>query len=293
MTDLPAEIEQWRAAGRFVTEGETEIWYRVEGNGPWLVCFHGFPTSSWDWHLLLPLLTVGRRVLVFDFPGYGLSEKRPGRDFSLLKQLDVALALISRLGIETFDLLAHDMGNSVACELLYRREQGALQMELRSLVLLNGGIYMDLHRPLLTQRLLRTPMLGPVTAQLSSYRVFRRQYPHVYADPSQFDEAHYRAQWALLQHRGGRRTLAGIACYMRERKQFGARWTGPVERYEGPLSIIWGQQDPIAVEEIARRLAMRNAGLNLTVLPGVGHYPQLEAPQEVSAQIIRHLDATG
>ena len=293
MTTLPAELETWRASGTVKSVDGVSLWCRAVGQGPWLVCFHGFPTSSWDWHRLLPLLTEKRRVLVFDFPGYGLSQKPSGRDFSLLRQLDAALALMRELDIDSFDLLAHDMGNSVACELLHRRETGADLPGLRSLVMLNGGIYMDLHRPLLTQRLLRTPLLGPLTARLSTYGVFRMQYPRVYADPGQFDEAHYRAQWALMQCGGGNRSLASVAGYMRERVKYGERWTGPLERFERPFTLIWGQQDPIAVEGIARRLCQRNAQARLELLAEIGHYPQLEAPNRVSAEIIRHLDALG
>lgn len=289
MNQLTPELETWRASGTNANLNGVDLWYRVKGQGPWLVCFHGFPTSSWDWHLLLPHLTSERKILMFDFPGYGLSQKKPGHDFSLLKQLDTALALMQKLGIDSFDLLSHDMGNSVACELLYRRETGHALPLLNSLVLLNGGVYMDLHHPLLTQRLLRTPLLGPITARLSSYRVFRNQYPRVYADPDHFDESHYRAQWALMQHGGGSRTLSGVAGYMRERVKYGERWTGPLERYEGPFTVIWGKEDPIAVEAIALRLCKQNKHARLVKLTGIGHYPQLEAPRAVAAEILRHL----
>ncbi|MGI9265567.1 MAG: alpha/beta fold hydrolase [Gammaproteobacteria bacterium] len=289
MNQLPPEIESWRGTGSTITVDGVDLWYRVGGAGPWLVCFHGFPTSSWDWHLLLPHLESERSVLVFDFPGYGLSQKKPGHDFSLLKQLDAALALMKKLGIESFDLLSHDMGNSVACELLYRRECGEDLPELRSLVMLNGGVYMDLHHPLPTQRLLRTPLIGAITGRLTSYRLFRHQYPKVYANPEQFDESHYRAQWALMQHGRGRKTLAGIACYMRERVRFGERWTGPAERLSLPFTLIWGPEDPIAVEAIALRLCERNPNAKLVRLPGIGHYPQLEAPGAVAAEISKHL----
>ena len=288
MSELPREIQLWRDTGSVAAIGDVDVWHRVSGEGPWLVCFHGFPTSSWDWHTLLPLLESQRRILIFDFPGYGLSEKNPRHDFSLLKQLDAALALIKILGIESFDLLSHDMGNSVACELLYRREQGDDLPELRSVVMLNGGIYMDLHHPLPTQRLLRTPFIGPIAGRLTSYRLFRLQYPRVYADPDQFDDQHYEAQWALMQNGGGNRTLSGIACYMRERVKFGERWTGPVERLDLPFTVIWGQKDPIAVEAIALRLCERNPKAFLVKLPEFGHYPQLEAPEKVAEEIKSH-----
>lgn len=271
------------ASGRTASVDGTHVWYRVEGRGPWLVCFHGFPTSSWDWHRLLPLLTPHFRVLIFDFPGYGLSEKPVDRNYSLLTQMDAVEALLKLLGISEFDLLAHDMGASVACELLYRLEESKTALQLRSLTLLNAGIYMDMHQPLPTQRLLRTPLLGELFARLSSYRVFRFQYPKVYADPGSFDEEHYRQQWALILNNNGRQTLAKIACYMKERLRYSERWLGPLQRANLPLKLIWGRLDPIAVYAIAKQLQARNPLITLHTLDDIGHYPQLEAADQVAA----------
>jgi pimeloyl-ACP methyl ester carboxylesterase len=289
MNELPASLQAWMNSGEYFETEDVKLFFKVQGSEhsslPWLVCFHGFPTSSWDWHLMLPELSSERRVLVFDFPGYGLSAKPSKRDYSLLRQLDAAEALMQHLNIKEFDLLSHDMGNSVACELLYRRGQGAYPFELHSLTMLNGGIYMDLHQPLLTQRLLRTPLLGSLTARLSSWRVFRHQYPQVYADPGQFDEEHYREQWALMLFNNGRRILPGIAGYMHERIRMGERWLAPLHELDLPLRLIWGKDDPIAVFSIAKRLIEKNPRANLHVLEKTGHYPQLESPEVVAGLI--------
>ena len=294
MNELPQRLRQWKQAGEFFDSDGVRLFYQFdESAGPErdvLVLFHGFPTSSWDWHAVLPALNQRWRTLVFDFPGYGLSDKPPGFSYSLLRQFDAAQALIQHLGIHEFDLLAHDMGNSVACELLYRREKGNLPFTLRSLTLLNGGVYMDLHRPLITQRMLRTPVLGAMTARLSSWRMFRHQYPKVYAQPEHFDESHYEEQWSLMQHNHGRRTLAAVAGYMRERVKMGDRWLGPLHRLDLPFRLLWGKQDPIAVYAIALRLVANNPKAQLNTLEGVGHYPQLEAPQLVTELI--HLAST-
>jgi pimeloyl-ACP methyl ester carboxylesterase len=231
------------------------------------------------------LLEKERRILVFDFPGYGLSGKPAARDYSLKRQLDAAETLLDFLGITEFDLLAHDMGNSVACELLRRRESGDYRFELRSLTLLNGGIYMDMHRPLLTQRLLRTPAVGALGSRLTSWRMFRLQYPKVYAYPERFSEVHYRNQWSLLMNNDGRRVMHLIAGYMRERTRMGEQWTGPLHRLDLPFRVIWGREDPIAVYAIAQRLSERNPNASLIALEDVGHYPQMKAPDQVAAAI--------
>ena len=291
MTELPDSLHTWMATGRFASVDGTEVWYQARGQGPWLVCFHGFPTSSWDWHRLLPLIRRHHRVLVFDFPGYGLSAKPPERDYSILRQMNTVEALLAALHIRDFHLLAHDMGDTVACELLHRLEQGESRLRPQTVTLLNGGIYMELHQPLPTQKLLRTPLVGELTARLSSWQVFRHQYPKVYAEPDSFDEGHYREQWGLMLHNRGRRTLAGVACYMRERYRYRERWLAPLHRLRLPLKLIWGREDPIAVHAIAAKLAVENPRSELVTLDGVGHYPQLESPDRVADEILKATDA--
>ena len=287
-SELTDDLHSWMASGRSANVDGTDVWYRVEGSGPWLVCFHGFPTSSWDWHRLLPLLTPHYRVLVFDFPGYGLSGKPRDRSYSLRRQMDATEALLKLLGIEEFDLLAHDMGASVACELLYRLEESQTALRLRSYTMLNAGVYMDMHQALLTQRMLRTPILGTLVARLSSYRLFRYQYPNVYADPNSFDEEHYRQQWSLIMYNNGRGVMEKVAGYMRERRKYVERWLMPLQRTTVPFKLIWGCEDPIAIFPIAQKLSARNPNIELTPLKKIGHYPQLEAADLVAAKMLQN-----
>jgi len=285
--ELPEKLLTWMASGHTVAVDGTHVWYRATGRGPWLVCFHGFPTSSWDWHRLLPLLTQHHRVLIFDFPGYGLSEKPRARDYSLVRQMDAVEDLLRMLGISEFDLLAHDMGASVACELLRRVESSETSLRLHSLTILNAGIYMDMHQPLPTQRLLRTPLLGELVARLSSYAIFRQQYPRVYAQPAEFDEEHYVQQWSLVLNNEGRQVLAKIAGYMKERQRMGEKWLGPLHRARLPLQLVWGRKDPIAIYAIAEKICRQNSQAKLLTLDDIAHYPQLEAPQKVADAVLK------
>lgn len=291
MNSLPPELHTWMASGRFFNIDGLAVYCQQQGTGPDLVCLHGFPTSCWDWQRVLPHLARHFRVTVFDLPGYGLSEKPADRSYSLLRQMDVVAALLVELGISDCHVLSHDMGDTVACEWLFRVAERQQVPAINKLVMLNGGLYMDLHQPLLTQRLLRTPLLGEITAQLSSWRVFMHQFPKVYARPEQFSAAHYRAQWALMLHNDGRKVLAKIACYMRERLRYKQRWLDTLHQSALPVQLIWGQQDPIAVPAIAERLLRLRPQTGLISLPEAAHYPQLEAPETVAMAVTDFLDS--
>ena len=96
--------------------------HRPERHVPLLV-LHGFPTSSFDYAAVLDRLRAGRRVVLFDMVGYGLSAK-PDRAYSIALQADVAAAYVAALGIDRLALLTHDMGDTVGGELLARRCRG-------------------------------------------------------------------------------------------------------------------------------------------------------------------------
>ncbi len=289
MSSLPHELHTWMAGGRFLRVDGINVYCQQHGTGPDLVCLHGFPTTSWDWHRVLPVLAQHFRVTVFDLPGYGLSEKPVDRSYSLLKQMDTVVSILGKLGVSNCHVLSHDMGDSLACEWLYRLKMDHDVPAIQKLVMLNGGLYMDLHQPLLTQRMLRIPVLGEITARISSWQVFMHQYPKVYANSNQFSAAHYQAQWALMLHNNGRKVLAKVACYMRERLRYNERWLGSLHQSSLPIQLIWGQQDPIAVQSIAERLLKLRPGTELISLPEAGHYPQLEVPAQVSSTTVAFL----
>src|ERR1700735_2379010 len=77
-----------------------------------LLILHGFPTSSFDFTEVLDGLRAGRRGLLLDDLGYGLSAK-PDAPYTMALQADIAMAFVAELGLTRFALLTHDMGDTV------------------------------------------------------------------------------------------------------------------------------------------------------------------------------------
>ena len=169
---------------------------------PLLVFLHGFPSSSYDFVPLLAALG-DPDALSFDFLGFGLSEKPRDHTYSLLWQADLAEQLVARHGGgRPVLLVAHDMGTSVATELLARDVAGRLGFELAGALLFNGSIVLDRARLTWVQRLLRSP-LGPLAARLSSEQLFRRQFSGLFSEQHPIGETELADQWALLSASGG------------------------------------------------------------------------------------------
>lgn len=283
--ELPPSVIAWLARGSLVRLGRREVFVldtwgaRPSPPAEGVLVLHGFPTSSHDWHRALPALTGGaateRRVVLFDLPGYGLSEKPLDYSYSLLEQAEVAILVARSAGLRRVHLIAHDMGTSVACELVARRELGLLPFELASLSLSNGSVHLDLAHLTPSQRLLRS-RLGGTFARLARPTTFRAQLRRICAVPVAASDLD--AMWAQLRHRDGYLRLPRIISYLDERVRFARRWIGALERLDVPALVLWGREDPVAVAAIAEALAGEIPGARLRWLEGVGHYPMLEAP---------------
>jgi pimeloyl-ACP methyl ester carboxylesterase len=91
---------------------------------------------------------------------------------------------VRKLGLTRFHVLAHDYGDTVAQELLARQNDGSGAGEWLSVCFLNGGLFPETHRALLTQKLLLSP-LGPLVNKFSNKRTFDRAMSRVFGPAQQ------------------------------------------------------------------------------------------------------------
>ena len=268
-------IEAWRDAGAFFDFRGHRVFYRRGGSGAPLVLVHGYPTSSWDWTKIWPRLTARFDVIAPDMLGFGFSSKPLGHRYTIAEQADLHLALLDHLGIGRFHALVHDYGVTVGQELLARKAQ------LASIAFLNGGLFPETHRPRPIQRVLAS-RVGPFVARFSNERSFSQSFAAVFGPHTKPTTADLHAFWQLASRDDGMRALAGLISYMRERVVHRSRWVSALLETTVPLVVINGVLDPVSgAHMIARLLALRPA--TKVVRLDVGHYPQVEAPDEVIA----------
>ena len=277
----------WREQGRFIDVPEGRVFVVELGTAsdaratPVLV-LHGFPTSSWDFVDVARLASEQRRVVLFDFIGFGYSDKPDDHGYSLFQQADVAVLVARACGLERAHVWAHDMGTSVATELCARHERGLLPFRLESLVLLNGSVHIEMASLTLGQHLLLSPV-GDLFARISTKRVFIAQMHRIFGRPA--NEEDLATMWMLLTREGGARRLPAIIAYVHERTRFRRRWIGALERLDVPALVAWGKRDPVCALAIAERLAREIPRAQLTVWDDLGHYPQVEAPAVVAGAV--------
>lgn len=251
------------------------------GAGPAVLLLHGFPSSSYDFRGVVDRLG-DRAWLTLDFLGFGLSDKPRPHRYSLLEQADIVAQVVADIAPGPVVLLAHDMGTSVATELLARDVSGTLPFEIQRAVLTNGSVIIERASLRPSQKILRGPF-GPLLARLTNERGFLRGFDKLFsaAHPLADDEA--KAQWALLARDDGHRILNLLCAYLNERVRFAPRWHGAVRDWDKPLGFLWATGDPVATTEVLAGLRELRPTADVIELPGIGHYPQIEVPDEFTA----------
>jgi pimeloyl-ACP methyl ester carboxylesterase len=276
---LPPAVRGWRELGTDVSTSAGTVHVHVrEGrdDGPTLLLLHGYPSSSFDWRHVIELLP-DRRIVAVDFLGFGLSAKPPGHDYSLIEQADLVTE-IARAHIDgPITLVAHDMGTSVATELMAREVAGTLDLALRQVVLSNGSVIIERASLRPIQRLMRG-RLGPIVSRLANERMFTRQLAAVFSPAHPLTAAEAQAQWALLSYREGHRQIHRLSSYLHERVRYADRWHGAVRDWPGRVDYVWGLLDPVATTNVLDGLRELRPAARVVGLPNLAHYPHLENP---------------
>jgi pimeloyl-ACP methyl ester carboxylesterase len=248
-----------------------------------LLILHGFPTSSFDYAAVLDSLRAGRRVLLLDGLGYGLSAK-PDQHYTLALQADLAVAFVAELGLDALAMLTHDVGDTVGGELLARRRDGSWGVEVTRRVVTNGSIYIEQAHLTNGQQLLLSLPDEKLSADIPiDAASLTRSLRETFSPSAQLPEAGSRedplpSTVELILRDEGHTMLPRLIRYIEERRQNQDRFTGAIERDPSPLHIVWGMDDPIAVPSMVDTLLAARPDATVVRLDGVGHYPMVEAP---------------
>ena len=288
---LLPELQSWKSEGQFLTTTlfDHAVFYKTYGAAnatpeKTLLLLHGFPESSFSYHKIIDgIREYFDRVVLFDMIGYGLSAKPMVKyGYSLAEQADVALQVWKHLGITGGHLLAHDMGNSVATELIARHVSGLLpawfSADFQSFTLTNGSIVLELADLRITQKILLSKY-GRRFSGLVNYKLFSQQVRSAHGNDKLSDKDIELLWNNSLQNEGHKKTYLTIQ-YLNGRKRFEkTRWLPSLAKVKLPVHLCWGDADSVARVEMVEYLK-KNVCPNatVTIMKDVGHFCQLGSP---------------
>ena len=279
-------VSEWKNKGQYFHYKEYPIFYREGGSGETLLLIHGFPTASWDWHKLWDKLVQHYHVVALDMLGFGFSAKPQEHLYSILEQATIIEALLVSKNSLKVHILCHDYGDTVAQELLARfetRNSNTLGgIHIHSVCFLNGGLFPETHQPLFIQRLLMSPV-GALIASFFTKEKLTQNLQKIFGKKSQPSQADIAAFWELITYNEGKKVFHLLIRYMKERKKYRTRWVAVLQKTACPLLLINGAMDPISGAHMVRRYRELIPNPRVVSFATIGHFPLLEAPQEVFA----------
>ena len=282
-------LAQWQQQGQTFTFNGHEIFYLTQGDThkPPLVLIHGFPTCSWDWAKITPELSEHFYIITLDMLGFGFSDK-PNQNYSIFEQADVFDALLSKLDVQQYHLLAHDYGDTVAQEMMAQQLENDLAFRIESLHLLNGGLFPETHRALSIQKLLLSP-IGGLLIRFLNKNAIRKSMHNIFGPNTPPSDQEINDFWILISTNNGHQHMHLLLDYMKQRKQYRERWVSALQNANAPLRLTAGMADPISGAHMVARYKQLIPNADVIELDQIGHYPQIESAEAVVNSITSFL----
>lgn len=294
---MRTRLKAWREKGGYFTFRGFKIFYRMEGEGPALLLIHGYPTSSYDWKGLWPDLTSRFTVVAPDMLGMGFSSK-PWRwnykpHYTIASHWEMHEALMLHLELPEFHMLSHDIGVSVAQELLARmfeadRRQQAYPVRALTSAFLNGGLFAEVYKPRPIQNLLSSP-LGHLAGPMVGRSKFWPAMKEMFGPGTQPTDDELEDFYRLVMGMGGRFTVHLSGRFWHDRAPNRDRWVEGMKRSGVPLRMINGPLDPNSGKHMAERYREVIPDPDIVSLPRIGHWPAVEAPRAVADALIEFI----
>ena len=245
-----------------------------------IVFVHGNPGSADDWKDLAGRTGAFARSVAFDMPGFGHADKPRDFEYSVPGETRFLDAALSELGIDRVHFVLHDLGGPWGMEWATGNPD-----RVASVVLVNTGAFVDYKWHILA-RIWQTPLLGELFMATTNRTAFRtltnrgqmRKLPREYLD-AMYDNFDRDTRHAVLKHYRAESNPGPAA-----RRQADA-----LRPHDIPALVVWGGRDPYLGLDLAESQTQAFPSARIVVLDDSGHWPFIDDPDAVAAQVIPFL----
>jgi pimeloyl-ACP methyl ester carboxylesterase len=260
----------------------------LEGDGVPIALFHGYADSADTWRQMLDLIArQGRRAIAVDLPGFGTAD--PLLPEPILPQLDeFALAAVRYVSGSSREPVVA-AGNSLGGCLVLRMAQRHPSRLAGIMPIAPAGLEMTrllslVQRDPLLRSLLALP--APVPALVLRAAVARLYRQLAFAVPGSVDS---RIVSSFTWHHRERAKVAAVLDTA-HRLIPELRDALDPERITVPLVLVWGDRDRLVFHRGAQKILDVVPDARLELLEGIGHCPQVEAPERVTEMLREFCD---
>jgi haloalkane dehalogenase len=277
-----------------VPRGQGRVYARdYQGAGPAFVLMHGFPDNLHIWDDLVPYLVgSGRRVVTFDFLGFGASDKSAGAAYSFEQQLGDLEAVVESLGLGKIVPVAHDSSGFATINYALTHPQ-----TVDSVIMLNSAyaedatvVWPELVTLFATQSLQALAMAIAQSPEQFGWLLKWQQQKFVAALP-EAQKPHFSAFAGplisdnfLVQPSSGP-AFVQLAAQFFDTLTQNARRLPELKALDIPFKLIWGEFDPYISVAVAERRKSQLQHASLTLV-AAGHWLQIDEPERVATAVL-------
>jgi len=275
---------------RFAQRHQHRIYVReYPGEGPATILMHGFPDNLHLYDRLVPCLSPKRRIITFDFLGWGASDKPADYSYTSANQVDEIDAVIKEIAADKAVLVAHDSSGPPAINWALSHPG-----QVAGLVLLNTYYcVMPALRPPEAIFLFSTPLIRNISrpvSQLFGNMIFRRmfwwQVGRFFRDPETRDEFLPLLYQQFEADPSTRPAFFGLNEDLPATVRSATAKKQELREFSRPVRIIFGDADPYLNKKVAESFHALFPTSDLFLLHGARHYVQMDAPGEVARLIL-------
>ena len=275
--------------------------YGGPAGAPVIVAVHGLEGCAVNWSAIAPLLTSHYRVLAPDLAGHGFT-RSAGRGVNVSSNRSLLHRFIEAVAGSPVILMGNSMGGMISL-----REAATAPGTVAGLILLDPALPVMPVRPdpAVVMMFLVNMVPGLSQRMISRRRRFSPEelvagvLGTVCADPSRVSPAVVGQHVEVARRRYGfteadrEFTLAARSVVSAAGYLTGRSYRRALKSIRCPVLMLHGTLDRLIPVAAARMVARAHPEWSLVVLPGVGHVPQLEVPQECATEIREWLGPAG
>jgi len=265
------------------SEGTLQVLDEGNKGGSPIVLIHCYTCSMSWWDGLAPMLTADHRVIRVDLLGHGGSAM-PGSGYSIEDQASAVAEALAKLGIVDATVVGHSLGGAVATALAAQSPRLASRV-----VIIDQGVdNSSVHRSF-AERLGYVPIIGQALQRLTHWApssVVRSQYDIAFAPGFNISTGFENPDQVVDDLRAMTYTAYKDSSSAEDDYVDQTPLNERLAAIHVPLLVIFGAEDQIfdAQEQIAAYQSV--PGVQTHIIPGAGHSPNVEKPEEVTPLIL-------
>jgi len=277
----------------YVTINEVITFYREAGskNNPVLFLLHGYPSSSFMFRNLIPLLAEHYWVIAPDLPGFGFTEVPNPKNFqyTFAGYADFIEAFLGKLNISKATFYLFDYGAPILMRIIERKPS-----IVETLIFQNGNIYREgLGEIMETICTLLDDNSAQSQLKLQKYfelNYTRWGYLHGVGDVSKIAPETFHLDQHLLNRKGLKDIHIALKEDYKNNIALYPQWQKTLKRLQPPTLIIWGENDELLIKQGAYLLHKDIIKSKVILFP-TGHFALEEYGQEIGQEIINFKNA--